>query len=168
MTLGFIFYHNKGKAFKINRHINRALWVVSLGLMLAVVLGYYPFQQPSTNLQIPIEINALYNAVFRTFWAFGIAWIIYACHHGRGGIIKWFLELSLFQPLAKMSLSIYLTHRVYQIITIATIKQPVWISIPNLIHAFFGDVFASILIGIAVFLFVESPFASLESVLFKK
>lgn len=168
MTLGFIMYQLRNEQLRVNKKLLRILWIFSISALFTVVLGYFPFQQSENFLDIPNAINATYNAFYRSCWAIAIAFIIFACHNGSGGVIRWFLCLQIFQPLAKMSLSMYLSHRIYQIISIASIRQPIYLSASNLIHVFFGDVVLSLIVGAAVYLTIEAPFTTLENRLFRR
>lgn len=105
---------------------------------------------------------------FRSSWSIAIAWIIFACQNETGGVIRWFLCLPHFQPFARMSLSIFLTHRVPQIISVASIKQPIHLDPFDLFHMFLGDALLSVVIGVVVYLCIEAPFGILERQLFKK
>lgn len=136
-------------------------------MLLAIVFGYYPFQQSEKMFNIHKAIHATYNAFYRSCWAIAIAWIIFACHNGKAKLINWFLCLPVFQPFARMSLSIYLTHRVYQILSVATIRQPFYLSPIDLLPVFFGDIVMSVIVGTFVHLSIEAPFAILESHLFR-
>lgn len=168
LALGYVMYQNRDIRPKTNRHITRALWISAISVLFAVVLGYFPFQQAESYSEIPNIVNSVYNALFRSFWALAISWIIFACHCGSGGPVRWFLHLPCFVPLAKMSLSVYLTHRVYQIVTVAALKQPIYLDPFDLLHVYFGDVVMSLIIGAVVFLCIEAPFANIESRLFKR
>lgn len=168
MMLGFVMYQYRNNKPEINRSLSRFLWVLSISLLFLVVLGYFPFQQADRYLKISNAVNASYNALYRTCWAIGLAWIIFACHNGSGGIIRWFLCLPHFKPLARMSLSVYLSHRVYQIVSVASMRQPIHLRPLALLHLFFGDVIISIIVGTLVYLCIEAPTAVLEARLFKR
>lgn len=168
MALGFIMYQFRNRIVRLGVNFSRAMWVLSISMLLVVVLGYFPFQQSDKYFQIYNAVNATYNALYRSCWAYAVAWIIFGCHNGSGGIIRWFLHLPQFQPLAKMSLSIYLTHRVYQIISVASIRQPIYLSPLELLHVYFGDILMSLIVGVVVYLCIEAPFAVLEGRLFKR
>ena len=168
MMLGFVMYQHGDKRISVNKHFSKAMWILSLSVLLAVVLGYFPFQQAENYRKIPNVVNAIYNASFRVSWALAISWLIFGCQNGTGGIIRWFLSLPHFQPLSRMSLSVYLTHRVYQIVKVASIKQPVYLNPFDLLHDFFGDVIMSLIIGTVVYLFIEAPFTNIENRLLNK
>ena len=148
--------------------MSRTLWIASISLLIGIILCFFPFQQSESYFLIPNSVNAIYNALYRSSWAIGIAYIIFACHNGSGGIIRWFLNLQIFQVIARMSLSIYLSHRFHQIIIIASIRQPIHLNQASLIHLFFGDIITSLTVGAFVFLTVEAPFATLEKLISQK
>lgn len=106
--------------------VNVSLWVLSIGTMTAILVGMQPLQ--STEKPASRIANALWIALIRNNWGYSIAWIIFACHHGTGGIIKWFLELPCWQPLGRMSLSFYLVHSIYQTVVIGSGKAPLHFS----------------------------------------
>ena len=168
MTLGFIMYQNRDNTYRLTKNLSQTLWIVSISLLVGIIIGYFSFQQTENYFMIPNYVNALYNAFYRSSWAIAISFIIFACHNGSGGIIKWFLNLQVFKVIARMSLSIYLSHRFHQIINSASIRQPVHLNPANLIHLFFGDVLTSLMVGTIVFLTIEAPFATLESRLFRR
>lgn len=76
--------------------------------MAAVVFGNYPLVQLD-NKATSLE-HALYTSLSRIVWALALSYLIYACVHGYGGPINWFLSLSLWQPLSRLSYSIYVLH----------------------------------------------------------
>jgi hypothetical protein len=168
MALGFIMYQFRNKAPRINKHFSRAMWICAISVLFAVVLGYFPFQQADKFFAIHRAVNAIYNAMYRSCWAIGIAWIIFACHNGSGGVIRRFLCLPHFQPLARMSLSVYLTHRVHQILSVSSIRQPIYLDPFDFIFVYFSDVVVSLIVGVLVYLGIEAPFANLENQMFKR
>lgn len=48
------------------------------------------------------------NWPFRILWSLALCYIIFACVYDSGGVINWFLSLSLWQPLARISYAIIL------------------------------------------------------------
>lgn len=78
--------------------------------------------------------NALYEAYARVSWAVGIAWIIFACVHGYGGPVDWFLSLTQWQPLARISYSIYIVHMQIQIGFLLASKTPGYFTDINMVR----------------------------------
>lgn len=53
---------------------------------------------------------ALYDVFSRLLWAVALSYIIFACVHGYGGPINWFLSLEVWQPFSRLSYAVYLLH----------------------------------------------------------
>ena len=60
-------------------------WLVATILSLLVVYGLYGYTKGDVTLSV--GVSALYNAVNRTVWGFGLCWVIFACVTGHGGAI---------------------------------------------------------------------------------
>lgn len=132
MLVGYVLYQTREKRIKINRYFNAVMWIFNLSLMISIILGYFPFQITSDNKTTRAG-NALYNATFRVGWGFAIGWIIFACQNGSGGVIRWFLSLKQWQPIARMGLSIYLVHRIYEMVSILPQKQTPYFDFINVV-----------------------------------
>ncbi|KHN76878.1 Nose resistant to fluoxetine protein 6 [Toxocara canis] len=83
-------------------------WIGSFILGLVALCGLYPAVQ---GWNWPIY-NVIYGSIHRILWSLSIAWIIYACHYGFGGIINSFLSCSIFMLLSPLSYSAFLMHMV--------------------------------------------------------
>ncbi|KZC11487.1 Nose resistant to fluoxetine protein 6 [Dufourea novaeangliae] len=57
---------------------------------------------------IPLAMSVLYVSLSRTFWAFGIAWLIIACTTNNGGIVNKFLSLRAWIPMGRLTFCAYL------------------------------------------------------------
>ena len=53
---------------------------------------------------------AVYEMLTRVAWSFAMGWVVIACVKGHGGLVNKFLSWGVFQPLAKVSYMVYLTH----------------------------------------------------------
>lgn len=167
MMLGYKMYETRGTKVMINKIVEIALWILSFSIILSILLSYYPFQQPVNNQTTRMQ-NSLYNTLFRVWWSYAVGWIIFACHNGSGGVVRWFLSLKEWQPLGRLGLSIYLVHRLYQLITLNSEKQPIYWDFFTQTQKFFGDVIVSIILGTILYLAVENPVLSIESYLHKQ
>lgn len=103
------------------------LWLISLSVMCSILFGFLPLQQFENNNSSDWA-NAFYIAVHRNAWALALAWIVFSCQMGAGGIVRWMLSLPQWQPFARMGLSIYLTHALLQFAHIASRRQPTYFS----------------------------------------
>lgn len=125
------------------------------------------FMPPDLN-DTTLLANAFYTGFYRNSWALASAWMIFACHNGTGGIIKWFLELPQWQPIGRMGLSMYLLSFMFQHFHIMNAKQPYYFDEFDMIHLYWGDIVASILISTVGYLAFEVPFLTVESYIYKK
>lgn len=113
IVLGYILHNSNEIKITISRKLNSTLWVLALSVLVTVLVIIQPLREPMN--QTSLLFNASYHAFHRLAWAGAIFWIIFACQKLKtGGIIRWFLSLPQWQPIARMSLSMYLVHVVYQ------------------------------------------------------
>lgn len=99
--------------FNTSQILSSTFWVLAISAAITVVFLFYPFQQfqnSTSTLQ-----NALYLAFFRNIFALSVAWIIFGCQNESGSVINWLLSRPIWQPIAKMGLSIYLTHVIVRV-----------------------------------------------------
>lgn len=88
--------------------LNVFAWTCSLIAMPAVVIGNFKYYQETTNSSA-LEFG-LFDSLARVAWSISLSYIIFACIHDSGGPINRFLSLSIYQPLSKLSFTIYLIH----------------------------------------------------------
>lgn len=135
-------HHQQGKPYvysesRLNpeynffQYVNAAMWILSISIIVSVLVGLLPFQ--NTENPAGQVAHSLWFALYRNSWGFAISWIILACQTGTGGILKWFLELPVWQPLGRMSLSFYLVHSVYQTVFIGSGKVPLHFNMRSLV-----------------------------------
>lgn len=116
--------------------INALGWVVSISLLLAANLAMYPISQIENTPSIMDD--ALYNVFSRLIWAIGLSYIIFACVHGYGGPGNWFLSLKIWQPIARLSYSMYLVQYVVLIIYNGSMRDAPFFSDALVVSNYFG------------------------------
>lgn len=55
-------------------------------------------------------LKGLYHALPRVAWPTALSFIVFACHFGYGGVVNWFLSLGQWQPISRLTYSVYITH----------------------------------------------------------
>lgn len=161
-------------------------WATSFGFMLASILSIYPLSQDENP---SILDEALYNMFSRLLWSLGICYIIFACIHGYGGPINWFLSLEFWLPLSRLSFAMYLVHFEIMLIINGSMREPPFFSnlfvvshawpigmekgiltfaffLPQ-IHKFFGYFGLAFFVGIIASLAFESPIVAMEKIMFR-
>lgn len=94
--------------------------------MATAIFANYPLSQ-TDNHPTPLEF-ALYASLSRVAWSLALAYIIYACVHGYGGPVNWFLSLSFWLPLSRLSYAIYILHFPVILISMCSAQVPYYIS----------------------------------------
>jgi hypothetical protein len=168
MTLGYFMYTNRHKKIRLNPIFDAAMWILSLTVLATIAMGSQILFMPPPNNNTTLLANAFYTGFYRNGWALACSWMIFACHNGTGGIIRWFLQLPQWQVLGRMGLSLYLLSFMFQHFIIMNAKQPYYFDEFEMIHLFWGDVGASILLATVGYLAFEVPFLTVESYIYNK
>lgn len=113
---------------------NLFAWTLSLVLMVIVIFINYPLMQLDSTAT-PLEYG-LYDALSRVAWSIAVCYIIFACVHNHGGFVNRFLSHPLWQPISRLSYSIYLMHLLVIMVTSATLKAPLYFSELNAVSLF--------------------------------
>jgi peptidoglycan/LPS O-acetylase OafA/YrhL len=125
IILGYILYQNKNTKILINKKLTSMLWITSIVTLIAISFGMKPLHSLENSYNVG---NAFFVSFHRNSWALAVGWIIFACQTGSGGIVKWFLEWSIWQPLGRISLSFYLVQTVMLTIIVRSVKTPIHFS----------------------------------------
>ncbi|KAL7012540.1 hypothetical protein ACKWTF_014911 [Chironomus riparius] len=167
MTTGYLIYKNRIEKFKLPKIFFTIMWIIALSTIFAVILGFYPFMQMNNNTTTVFQ-NAFYLATFRNAFACGVAWIIFGCENGTGGVVRWFLSWPHWQPISRMGLSVYLIHPIYQSIVIFGQNQPIHFDEITFVHAYFGDILVVLVLSTVLYLTFEVSFANIENYFSKR
>lgn len=168
MTLGYILYQNRHKKVHLNSTLNAVMWIICLIIFAAITMGsQIMFLPPDVN-ETSLLANAFYLAFYRNGWVVATGWMVYACHNGTGGIIRWFLQLPQWQPIGRMGLSLYLLSFMFQHFIVMNSKQPIYFDEFELIHQFWGDIVASTFLATIGYLTFEMPFIKIEAYIYQK
>ncbi|KAI8518466.1 hypothetical protein Bbelb_044830 [Branchiostoma belcheri] len=131
-------------------------WV--LGTACALVALVTPFRTPEANL--------LGNPAWRTFdrslFSAGVAWVVYACCVGYGGIISEFLSWSGWLPLSRLTYTAYLVHPMIMQVYYMSYKGALLYSGINWWFLFVSFSFLAFVCGFAASMMAEVPFLELE------
>ncbi|XP_059481023.1 nose resistant to fluoxetine protein 6-like [Neocloeon triangulifer] len=162
LALGYIFYRLNTTKVKLSKVTVAAGWALCLAVLYAVVFGSYDiFQYGRENDSMEA---ALYGGLHRPAWALAVGWIIFACNCGYGGWITTFLSARVFQPLSKLSYSIFLTHYIVLMVNTGRMRTAVYVDEYTLLHMFLGDILLVFAISLVLYLFVEAPLFELVKI----
>lgn len=97
-------------------------WITSF----LIISSISTFQYQSANKFTGIEMS-LYDVFSRLTWTLAMCFIIFAWDYGYAGPVNWFLSLSHWKTLSRLSYAIYLIHFSIMLTFTLSAKQPVFL-----------------------------------------
>ncbi|KAL1399318.1 hypothetical protein pipiens_008305 [Culex pipiens pipiens] len=107
--------------------------------------------------------DAFYVSLSRPVFGVCVCWIIWACVNGQGGVIDGILGSELWQPLAKLSFTMYLLHlQLLLMASIANSKTEQNFSVMDLYYRIWGAIGLTTSVSLLWSAVFEVPFVTLE------
>ncbi|GFO17071.1 nose resistant to fluoxetine protein 6-like [Plakobranchus ocellatus] len=160
---GYALYRLNGRPVKINRVLLVTGWAAAAATALAIIYGLTGYYTNGTDINL--HVSAIYKALSRTAWGVCIAWVIFCCVTGHGGVINTFLSWSAWVPFAKLTYSMYLVHCVVLFVWIATARVPFYADDMTVTLVYLATLLASYAVAFVVSILFEMPWAALEKTL---
>ncbi|KAL3266699.1 hypothetical protein HHI36_010861 [Cryptolaemus montrouzieri] len=164
VTTGYFVFKFKDKEFSISKKLKIILWISTLIILNLIVFGQI--------FLIRNESNAVHSAIFNAFgrplWASAICWIVFACATKNGGCVNKFLSLPIFNFVAKITYSLFLTHFMVILVFAGRKRHVDHFNNIRAIHEFCGDAVFSLVVGVCFSLFFESPLITFAKKFFRR
>lgn len=160
MMTSYILHTKRGAVIKFSKHLNTSLWLVSISVIFAVIIGVFPFH--SNDSASSNFAKASVRALSHLGWSVSVAWMVFACHCGSGGFVNRFLSLPMWKPLSRLGLSIYLTHILAVLAIFGTQKQPAYFNEFLKTHLYLGDLGLAFGVAVLAFLSFEASVLAIE------
>jgi len=106
---GYFLYLNQGRKFHLNWIAVWSGWILCLAMLFTSIFALYPAAEWTSPALSSLE-DASYYTLTRLGWSLSICWVIFACMQGYGGLANSFLSSPLWQPLSRLSYSVYIWH----------------------------------------------------------
>lgn len=106
---GYFLHENRGRKFQLSNLVVSMGWILSLAMLFTSIFALYPAAQWSAPPLSTLS-ESFYYTLTRVGWPLAICWIIFACMQGYGGPINSYLSHPLWQPLSRLSYSVYIWH----------------------------------------------------------
>ncbi|CAG2214937.1 unnamed protein product [Mytilus edulis] len=136
-------------------------WIVSILLGVFILfVSYLKYMENAPTWTFPEQ--AAYESLSHLAWACCIAWVIYSCHHYRGGMINTMLSWRGFIPLSKLSYTIYLLNPVVIAVYIMSRKSLLYVDDLDMAFLIVGYFVVTIIGASVISVFFERPFIALE------
>lgn len=137
-------------------------WLLCLGgvaLTTASLLSSVVFYDP--DMRYDGVVSGLYAALCPVVWSAGVCLVFASLVLGSRTIMSAILSWKPLVVLSRLTYNVYLTHWAFQVASVAKARAPYHLDPYNLFYLSFGDMVASLLISLILFLLVEAPFRSL-------
>ncbi|KAH8347523.1 hypothetical protein KR059_012039 [Drosophila kikkawai] len=161
---GYFLHVNRGIKFLIRRPIVWTGWLLSLAMIFTSIFALYPAAQWSAP---PLSIleESLYYTLTRLAWPLAICWIIFACMQGYGGLANSFLSSPMWQPLSRLSYSMYIWHMFIQEVNSRNVRTNSYFSNYTAMEHFWFDLGFTVLMSFLLYILIEAPLCGFDSLL---
>ncbi|CAB3360012.1 Hypothetical predicted protein [Cloeon dipterum] len=162
VTLGKILSNIKnGKAEKISKEVIYSGSILS-SLALSVI-AYWAFQYISPDYKYSLGQSILLGVLIKIVIIFCIAWIIFVCETGNGGLVNRFLSCRPLQFISKLSFCMFLTHYIVLSHFNGSTRQPEYFCFFRQTYVMIGHIVYTTFLSISLHLLVEAPSRALTN-----
>ncbi|KAH8241176.1 hypothetical protein KR032_001435 [Drosophila birchii] len=161
---GYFLHVNRGIKFLIRWPTVFTGWFLSLAMIFTSIFALYPAAQWSAP-PLSILAESLYYTLTRLAWPLAICWIIFVCMQGHGGLANSFLSSPLWQPLSRLSYSIYIWHMFVQEMNSRNVRTNTYFSNYTAMQHFWFDLGFTVLLSYIMYLLIEAPLCGFDSLL---
>ncbi|XP_055842822.1 nose resistant to fluoxetine protein 6-like, partial [Episyrphus balteatus] len=164
LGFGYFMHRIKYKSIQLPKMIQLLGWILCFALIFAIIYG--PYFTINADHETSVLEAAMYESLRRVTWGIALSWIIFACHFGFAGLVNAFLSHYIWQPLGRLTYSMYLVHLTVQSVHYGITKNDVYFSDYSAILVFWGTFGTSFIAAIIVTLAFESPVLVIEKSFF--
>nr|XP_044251481.1 nose resistant to fluoxetine protein 6-like [Drosophila takahashii] len=158
---GYFLHLNQGRKFKLSLVAVWSGWILCLAMIFTSIFAFYPAIQSGAPPLSTLE-ESFYYTLTRLGWPMAIGWVVFACMQGYGGLANSFLSSPLWQPLSRLSYSIYIWHIFIQEINSRSIRTISYFSDYQVMLRFWTTFGFTVLLAFFMYLIVEAPIGGLD------
>ncbi|XP_034127394.1 nose resistant to fluoxetine protein 6-like isoform X3 [Drosophila guanche] len=163
-VFGYFLHLNRGKKFQLSRIAVWSGWTISLAMIFTSIFALYPAAQWSAPPLSTLE-ESFHYTLTRVAWPLVLCWIVFACMQGHGGLANSFLSSPLWQPLSRLSYSVYIWHIFFQEVNIRNLRTNTYLSDYNAMLKFWSDFGFTLLMSYVLYIIIEAPLGGLDGLL---
>ncbi|KAH8247743.1 hypothetical protein KR038_009248 [Drosophila bunnanda] len=158
---GYFLYLNSGKKFRLSRVFVWAGWILCLAMIFTSIFALYPDAKWSAP-RLSTLAESFYYTLTRVGWPLALCWVVFACMQGYGGLANSFLSSPLWQPLSRLSYSVYMWHMFIQEINVRSVRTNSYFSDYRVMLAFWSSFGLTLVLSYFMHLIIEAPFSGLD------
>ncbi|KAH9515567.1 hypothetical protein Btru_011417 [Bulinus truncatus] len=168
MLLAVFLHYNLG-GLSLSTPIVLTFWLLSLSFGIFLVLINHIQWKMNSELWSPWQ-QSLYEALVRPTWALCIAWVIYACNTGHGGVANSVLSWKPFLVLSRLTYAVYLLHPLVILFVIYSRRTPIYLhpAYMSMVYNYIGNITLSYLLAVIFSLTFEVPMLALEKLVIRR
>ncbi|CAG7786180.1 unnamed protein product [Allacma fusca] len=172
ILLGYLLHSNDktpARFANLSKRVVRIGWLTSTIVAFGILFGGAYYSDPDKQEAIYNSIHsAVYCGLHRVIWSMCVAWSIFACATGNGGLADTILSYKIFEPLARLTFGIYFSSYQVQMVYHYMQPHPFYYSKYNLFFLFFGHLGMCLLASYALTMLVTTPFTELTKIAFRR
>ncbi|KAH8241173.1 hypothetical protein KR032_001440 [Drosophila birchii] len=157
---GYFLHLNRGKKFRLSRVSVWSGWILCLAMIFTSIFAVYPYAKWGNSLSTVAE--ASYYTLTRVGWPLALGWVVFAGMQGYGGLANSFLSHPLWQPLSKLSYSVYIWHMFVEEVNARSVRTNSYFSDYRVMLAFWSSFGITLVFSYFMHLIIEAPFGGLD------
>eukprot|EP00795_Rhopilema_esculentum_P001639 gene1639-16106_t len=166
LALGGLIYNRKAPGGNAKTLLAFFGWTIATVVALLVIYGPYTYFRDGGRPFTSVE-NVMYGAFSRFAWSLCVAWVIYACYFGMGGLVNTILSWKAFIPLSRLTYSAYLVHPIVIYVYYGSLERPFHYSDISVVYTHASFLMLTYGSAFLLSIFVEFPASNLEKLSFR-
>lgn len=124
---GYFLHSNRGKKFELSWIMVWLGWILCLAMIFTSIFALYPAGKSGAP-PLSTVAESLYYTLSRLGWPLAVGWVVFACTQGYGSLANSFLSSPLWQPLSRLSYSVYIWHMFIQEVNSRNVRTSTYFS----------------------------------------
>ncbi|KAH8337651.1 hypothetical protein KR074_002768 [Drosophila pseudoananassae] len=158
---GYFLHLNRGRKFQLSKLAVWSGWVLCLAMIFTSIFALYPAGKWDAE-PLPLLADASYYTLTRIAWPLTLCWIVFACMQGYGGMANSFLSSPVWQPLSRISYSVYIWHMFVQEVNNRSTRTNTYFTDYQVMLKFWSDLGITFIMAVILYLTIEAPVSGLE------
>nr|NP_651160.3 uncharacterized protein Dmel_CG10183 [Drosophila melanogaster]AAF56151.3 uncharacterized protein Dmel_CG10183 [Drosophila melanogaster] len=159
---GYFLHMNRGRKFQLSWLVLWSGWFISLAMIFTSIFATYPSAKWSAPPLSTLD-ESLYYTLTRVGWPLAMCWVVFVCIQGYCGLANSFLSTPLWQPLSRLSYSVFIWHMFVQEINSRNVRTSTYFSSYTVMLNFWSDFGISLIMSYVLYLIIEAPIGGLHS-----
>ncbi|XP_037078000.1 nose resistant to fluoxetine protein 6-like [Pollicipes pollicipes] len=167
LYMGWILHKIRGRKIRLPAPVVAIGWITASLTGCLIVYGMFDYDRVDAGHADPSKTTSIVYAMLnRTAWSVCLAWVVFACVTGYGGIVDTLLSWKAFIPLSRLTYTSYLVSIDVQLYYWFTNKSAMYLDQTLLVYVFLGSLPVIFTVAAIFSLAFESPMIALEKIIF--